>query len=299
MIYAVHQSRIDARLRHLAQTLAIFADDEGGNVRPGIDTLQQAMGVKTRAIRYQLQALIDRRVLIRDGFYHRTRRYRFDPDQLAEYHPCTPVHGFAEARPVENVSDPCTPLHTSESDECTPLHTSKPRRVQPGAATSATPCRDVCNPVPRPVQPGAPDLNDLKDLQDLTTDAGASDFAPEQSKPPKSKPPKSKRRPARKPSPTTSTNGRETPMDDPTTRPAPGFPVYAAVAQKAFEHAIRERDESDSNVAEHAKVMCARQGIPYDGDVITKAVAAARVVRDKARGEFWDRKRSIGPKTIR
>ena len=69
MIQAVHDSRIDPRLRHLAQTLAYFADDHGRNIFPGVRTLMTALGQEERTVRAGLQDLLATDVLVRDGYH--------------------------------------------------------------------------------------------------------------------------------------------------------------------------------------------------------------------------------------
>lgn len=84
-IQAVHQSRLEPRLRHLAQTLAFYADDQGGQIWPSLSTLANNMGVSDRAVRFGLKALITKGVLERDGFHGHVRRFRFNTDRLATY----------------------------------------------------------------------------------------------------------------------------------------------------------------------------------------------------------------------
>ena len=86
IIKAVHDSKIEPRLRHLAQTLAIFANDDGCEIWPGVTTLMKALGVEERAVRADLQALLNTGVLERDGYQRHTRRFKFnlgEPGQLS------------------------------------------------------------------------------------------------------------------------------------------------------------------------------------------------------------------------
>ena len=101
VIQAVQASRLEPGLRSLALTLAIHADDAGGNIWPGVRRLQQAIGKQERAVRYALRALIERQVLVPGGLHGHRRSYRFDLAQLAAYTPTT----RAWRQPVENPVD--------------------------------------------------------------------------------------------------------------------------------------------------------------------------------------------------
>jgi hypothetical protein len=65
MMQAVHESRIEARLRYLAQTLAFFASDDSRNIFPGVRLLMTAMGLSESTVRAGLAELLATGVLMR------------------------------------------------------------------------------------------------------------------------------------------------------------------------------------------------------------------------------------------
>jgi len=198
VIAAVHASRIGPRLRPIAQTLAIFANDDGGDIWPGVRTLMQALGLGERAIRDQLQALIDDGLLQPDGFRGHTRRYRFNLERLAHHLPREVKAARREAamrreaRPeikaarrratgsgARSVSEPCTVVQGSESvNPARRCRVPTDLTLQRGADKHAPPCTEPCTPVPSTLHPGAPDLHDLHDLKRSTgTGADAPGFS--------------------------------------------------------------------------------------------------------------------------
>ena len=110
MLNAVHDSRIEPRLRHLAVELAIYADDDGREIYPGIQRLMRALGMAERGVRAALRLLITSGVLDRDGYQGHARRYRFNLEHLARYEP-----------PARQAKQPCTPVQGSKRLTCTPV----------------------------------------------------------------------------------------------------------------------------------------------------------------------------------
>jgi hypothetical protein len=87
VINAVHASKIESRLRHLAQTLGHFAHDDGTSIYPGVRPLMQAMGVAESTVRARLHELLLTKVLETDGYERHTRRFKFNLERLATNEP--------------------------------------------------------------------------------------------------------------------------------------------------------------------------------------------------------------------
>ena len=201
VILAVHASRIERRLRPLAQTLAVFANEDGGEIWPGVRTLMQALGLEERAVRAALQALVDIGVLERNGFKRHTRRFRFNLARLASYEPTADRSGAARRdaarrreatrqttkparrptrfakrrRPFEK---PCTTVQGSGAESVT-------ETLHAGAANPAPACPQPCTVVPLTLHRGAPDLNDLMDPKEVTDSSGTGAEAPGRARQPK------------------------------------------------------------------------------------------------------------------
>jgi hypothetical protein len=282
VITAVHDSRIEPRLRHLAQTLAIFStNDDGSEIWPGISRLTQALGVEERAVHKGLQELIDREVLERDGYHRRTRRFRFNLVALANYEPLPERTSAAKrdaarrrearkprSRPTTaflDEPDTCTVVQMSEAktspNTCTVVQMSTPAHLHRGAATPALQCDDTCTVVRRHLHRGAVRTNE--DLE-LNEKSGAD--AP------------------KSPDADASVGSDEGPEEEGGERPA--FDVYAAVATSALEQACRDRDDSNAHVAALFTRCCAERKLPYDGKIARQAIDAAIVTREKAKREF-------------
>jgi hypothetical protein len=64
--------------------------------------------------------------------------------------------------------------------------------------------------------------------------------------------------------------------------PNPAFKRYAAIASAVLQELAYDRKHDDLGTATEAfKRRCAKQGLPYDGDVARKAIDAAQHARDK------------------
>ena len=87
VINAVHASKIESRLRHLAQTLAHFAHDDGTSIDPGVKSLMKAMGVADSTVRAGLRALQQSGVLLKVGTRLHTAEFKFNLERLATYEP--------------------------------------------------------------------------------------------------------------------------------------------------------------------------------------------------------------------
>ena len=174
MILAVHNSRIEPRLRHLAATLAFFAHDDGSEVRPGMRTLTKALGVSASVVYEGLQALVESHVIKRDGLHGHTRRFKFDLERLANYEPATD-----RTREVwrETVVRPRSqPYAVAEG----PAARSIPETLRRGGV-NGTPWRRKPSAVADlTLRRGGPDPNDLKDRHDHKyTGADAPDLTDE------------------------------------------------------------------------------------------------------------------------
>lgn len=279
MILAVHRSRVEPRLRHLAQTLAFFANDDGGEIWPGIDTLKRALGCEERTVRADLRSLLESGVLERHGHHGHTRRFRFSQERLTGYEP--PLERTAaarrdaarrrEANPVLNATRRAAaqrrlgrPSEGTTPEPCTTVQGRAPGILHNGAPNPARPCCQPCTTVLPTLHDCAPDLHDLQDLQELT---GA--HAP-------------------------AHPDEET--EDKKTREAGGaqFRVYAAIATEAINRSLRDDHSEDlGNIAEWFKVLCARQDVTYVGDIGRRAVDAALRARAKAKRLFEEKLQQV------
>ena len=277
-MHAVHASRLERRLRHLASTLAFYASDDGGDIYPGIATLMAATGRDKRTIREGLQALVNSQLLIREGLQGHTRRYRFDLDRLAAYTPAQPTRlawrqahkGCATAHPsslprvrhgapLQPDSEPAKGAPFSpQGCAAAPLRVRRFARTDSqysqeqdltGAAapaSSATAETEVDKPEERPVtdrhgsMSGAPDIETSNSLQVISIEAA--------------------------------------PL---------AFKVYAAIASQAITNSLRD-DQSDdlANITEHFKLLCAKQGKPYSAGIVQRAIDAAWTAREKEKHHF-------------
>ena len=265
MIQAVHDSRIDPRLRHLAQTLAYFADDHGRNIFPGVRTLMTALGQEERTVRAGLQDLLATDVLVRDGYHRHTRRFRFDLERLSRYDP-PPEHTRAAKREAarrrerERAAQRLETASANPGETCTTVQGSgSVSTLHSGAGNPALPCRQPCTVVPATLHSAAPDLQDQQDhheLTDVDTSAHTNDEGTDE----------------------------------------PPFRVYAAIATAAIACARQDGDSSDGNVVEHFKRLCAEQQLPYDHSIVQKAVDAAVFADAKARMQALGAK--LGPPKV-
>jgi hypothetical protein len=102
---------------------------------------------------------------------------------------------------------------------------------------------------------------------------------------PRKSPGRARKNPGRaeeKPGPSPVDTNTDTNTDKPASPPVfvPPFRVYAAIAG----HVLREAPSADlSTLAETFKTACARQGLPYSGDLTRKAIDAARVAQARRR----------------
>lgn len=268
---AVYASRLEHRLRLLAVTLASFSpNDDGGEIYPGVTRLMQMLDMEKRAVRAQLHQLIARGVLLRDGYRGHARCYRYDLDRLASYEP-------------------------RQLDSGARVHGGAPLRVHDGApietAKGAQPCRQGCTPVPLRVHARALDPKDPKDLRKRT---GAD--APECS---------DEGQTAEKAEEPTAELSRHIPVcgkpeeepaeeADSTPSQVPPFKVYAAIAQRALDISLRD-DKSDNvgNIAEHFKILCAKQHLPYGAFITQRAVDAALASRERSKQKFLRELRQV------
>ena len=280
---AIHASQLDPWLRHLAQTLAFYADEHGANIRPGLRTIAQAMGVTERAVRYGLQALIARHILIPAGRYRRLRCYRLDYARLAIYQP--------QAKP--------------NPGKFTYQQQPRPR---PATKEVGFLCQE-----PRHRQSAVNDIGDMpsghrryavspiliSDLNDLNKNTGQCAPTPESSpvlEPGADAPvvpqpePEERREEPNEEAPIAE------PEPDPVFQSTPAFAVYRGLATDALQLACLERDDRPGNVAEHLKRLCAKQSLPYDVAIIRKAVDVAFVLRQKRAAATWAAaKATLGP----
>lgn len=290
VILAVHKSRIEPRLRHLAQTLAIFARrEDGSEIFPGAALLMQAMGVHRRAVQNGLHGLLATGVLVRDGFHGHVRKFRFDLAALAAYEPVA-RHPRSTSRGATGRRHPTASRHgdrsgtvhrgaqLNDSQLCTTVHPSEPVLHKPEPTNCAPRCAEVCTPVRVTVHHGAHDLNDLKDLtKRKITDADASARTHEEPHP----------------SPTTE------PRPSPTSDDAKPVPTYDEIATDALTAATRERNVSPGNVAAHFARRCAARGLACDEALTRRALDAAIARRDHAGDRFVEQARVAGRITPR
>src|SRR5687767_9450938 len=107
-MHAVYTSNLAAPLRPLALALAWFADDDGRNIWPSVETLSCMLGHKERAVRDGLARLRELNVITAESHLTGGRRqstlYRMNFEVLAALQPgskpCTVVQG--------NPAKPCT-----------------------------------------------------------------------------------------------------------------------------------------------------------------------------------------------
>ena len=151
MILAVFASNLEPKLRHLAQTLAVFANDDGGEMWPGVRALMRATGQKESTVRHGLQALIGTGVLERDGNHGHNRRYRFNLVALANYRARQDTSARAEsARRREQArrrsnQQPCTAVQGSDPQTCTAVQGSNAVTLHNGALPhGARPLTPTC-----------------------------------------------------------------------------------------------------------------------------------------------------------
>jgi hypothetical protein len=264
---AVNTSRLEPSLRHIAQTLAVYADEHGANIRPGLRTVAQALGRQKRQVYRGLKALVDRQILIRTGYHHRTRCYRLDLARLAAFQP----------------NDRCHVRHLSNRHSEAATGVMGDIRQVSCTTLSASPIL-------------ISDLKtDLKKNRKEPTDAGASAPSPERAEPED----RNEERASNEGSANILISDVEPlpldpePLSDLIRADAPPFAVYARLAQLALQLAALERDDSFSNVAEHLKTLCAQHGQPYEAEIIRKAVDTAFVMRDRRAQATWTAAREI------
>ena len=81
------------------------------------------------------------------------------------------------------------------------------------------------------------------------------------------------------------------------------FKVYAAIATQALEKSLREdKTDAPSNVNELFKQACAQHRpdpLPYDGELVRKAVDAAIHARARAANTFTEQFRQIAARGMR
>jgi hypothetical protein len=253
VIHAVHLSRIEPRLRFLVQTLAIFASDDGRNIRPGIGTLMQALGMTESAVREGLGELVARGVLVRDGHHGHTRRFRFDLECLAHYAPpLDPRRGahrraMAERRPGRKTArKPYAPAEGSETN-------SVLKTLRRGGDNPAPERCEPYAPAAQTLRPGGPDLNDLQDLHDLTAADAAA--LPKERKDQEDEDERPK--------------GEEQNADD------PRFKVYAAIGTTAVQCAVLDGPLDESTVRHHVERLCREQGLTCEPSTVQKATDTA------------------------
>lgn len=263
---AVHLSRIEPRFRHLAQTLAIFANDAGQEIWPGVSTLKQALGVEERAVHEGLQALIDRGVLERDGYRGHRRRFRYNLGKLSGYEPL-PERTRAARRDAARQREARKRVQKTSSQPCTTVQGYPPLpevgTLHHGAINPAPRCGQPCTTVRPTLHSGAPDLYEDPDPYDKN---GKNERATGAVAPGLSQTEKEEENP---------------PEEIP-------FERYAAIATRAIECAVHERDDSIANVKEHFRRLCAQQHLSYDTRTVQKATDAARVAQIKASRKFND-----------
>jgi hypothetical protein len=115
--------------------------------------------------------------------------------------------------------------------------------------------------VPSTLHDGAVDLQDLQDLQERTA-VDAADRA------------------------------------DDANKTSPPFKVYAAIAVSQLDTAIDEGDDSYKTVIELTKCACARQELPYESDVVHRAVDAAFASLESAKRRFLATAAGIASRTV-
>jgi hypothetical protein len=207
----------------------------------------KAMGLEESAVRANLAKLLATGVLVKDGYYRHTRRFRFDLERLSTYAPPpgrTHAARQEAARRREARNKAPQTYTTVQGSER--LRTA--RTLHGGAANPTRPWRQPYTVVESNLHRSGPDLQDLQDQQDLT----AADAA-------------------------------EPIRDEGTEDNSPAFRVYAATATAAIDCAKREGDGSQGNVIEHFKRLCAEQRLPYDRVIVQKATDAALIADYKAR----------------
>ena len=267
---AVHESRLEPRQRHLAQTLAFYADDNGGRIWPSNRTLANNMGVSERAVRYGLEALIKKGVLERDGFHGHVRQFRFNAERLAAYqrgdtpsavrkfgrrqHPKSgdSVSGSGVAQGGNGV-----PGSGAEGGNSVPG--SAAQRRHGGSANPAIPFTEHGNGVHRTRQPGSTDLHDLQDHQDhKTTGADAPGRSAE-----------------------AITRGAE--------------PDYGAIAKLVIDDAARAGDLSAAALTDRFHQRCAERRLTPDPGLADAALTSALDALKKSKLGFGEALRSVIP----
>jgi hypothetical protein len=272
MINAVHQSRIERPYRFLLATLAFHANDEdGGDVFPSATRLAAALGVTETTVRHGLKALIERRVIQYDGFHGHTRRFRVNLEELQRYDPTTTAKRDRTARPGE--SEPCHRQQGStdeigvepDLEPCRRQHGCpdgiRAQALSPAATNPVARGHEPCRPRPRTLSPAAStDHQDHQDHQDQKiTGADAPGFVnPKYA----------------------DENGR---VAD----------VYTAIAGRALERAVLERNDSAANITKHLQRICVAEAIPYDIERLQAATDAAIRAREQAGSDWIERARTI------
>lgn len=294
IIKAVHESRIEPRLRFLAATLAFHAHDDGTTIHPGISLLTQALGVSESGVREGLQALVNSQVLVRDGYHRHTRQFRFDLERLASYRPAAVSRAAWRATLKPNRA---TLRHGVGLDDDQPYAMAK-------GSESITLRHGVANPTPRRSEPYAMAATTLRhgvahierqERQERQEQTGADAPARSDEKPEEQT---EERLGTEGESPANTRGGNFPP---PSVNGRIPFKVYAALASQAVANSLAD-DKSDDlgNIAEHFKRLCAQQGKPYSATLVQRAVDAAWAAREKERRQFIDNLRQhAGAKAMR
>lgn len=165
---AVYDSALEHALRPLAIALAFFANDEGGQIWPGIPRLSAMLRSSPRAIHRGLVALLARQILVHDGKQGRARRYRFDLARLVVYRPSAPPH-----RPRQSTGDTNGTLTRASQFAARKSATGVRVPVAPTlpvvVGNSATGGTELCHPWSQTLPPVAPsDPYERQDPEILT-----------------------------------------------------------------------------------------------------------------------------------
>ncbi|MGH8635798.1 MAG: helix-turn-helix domain-containing protein [Burkholderiales bacterium] len=283
IIQAVIDSKIDPAYRALAIVLAYFAQDDGSRIFPSTATLARALGVTERSVYKGLRWLIARGILQRDGFHGHTRQFRLNRQKLWGYDPEYPEPQFRV--------QPCTPVQGSTLQT---LNSSSINREPQ--------CTEPCTPVQRTLNHGSPEGIDRHDPQEEEPGANAPEGSHEKEKPNST--------PLTPASVTTTADaiaydramreraerlakeseGQQTPRTLVTVKTA------ESIGKEALDLAMRERDDSVSNINHHFHRLCEERHLRLeDPEIAAQAIVHARqALEQKARALHEEIRQAMG-----
>jgi hypothetical protein len=256
-LHAVYVSNLHRSLKDIALAHAWFADDDGSNIYPAVETVASMVGCDPKTIRHGRRVLEHLGILVQvegsraTGGRGKATKYRIDYAVLAALKP-----GHPRPRIYEKKPGPPRPGIDRETRAPAPVIADENPGAQHHKGGRSTAERRALSTETRAPAPADP----IDPTGTVRKQTGAD-------------------APARV----------EAGVIEP-----PPFKVYAAIATAALNESIREDKTDDiGNVTERFKVTCARQGLPYNAEVARKAVDAAIHARSKAAGDFLSAYRTV------